>query len=61
MVLDGNPLVDVKNTNSIRYVMKAGDSTDPGTTLDPSRLEANILRAPRRNTRHPNRLSFLLV
>ena len=33
MVLDRNPLVDLKNTNSIRYVMKAGTLWN-GDTMD---------------------------
>jgi imidazolonepropionase-like amidohydrolase len=33
MVFDRNPLVDIKNTNSIRYVMKAGVLWD-GDSMD---------------------------
>ena len=33
MILDRNPLVDLKNTNSIRYVMKAGTLWN-GDTMD---------------------------
>ncbi len=33
MVLDRNPLQDIRNTNTIRYVMKNGELYD-GNTLD---------------------------
>ena len=44
MVLDRNPLVDLRNTNSIRYVMKAGVMWE-GDTMDevwPNKRKLNI-------------------
>ena len=45
IVLDGNPLVDLRQTNSLRYVMKNGELFD-ATTLDLVWPEARPLPTP---------------
>ncbi|MBK7598304.1 MAG: PD40 domain-containing protein [Acidobacteria bacterium] len=45
IILDKNPLIDIRNTNSIRYVMKNGELLD-GETLDQLWPQKKALPAP---------------
>ena len=63
VVMDKNPLENLRNTNTIRYVMRNGRLHD-GDTLDeiwPRAKKAEPALRPDRNAGHPGRIAALTV